>query len=285
MTRLELVAKFGALAAVADTHLVDPRALYFDPTHIADLFTRAAGLMDALRKKFPTIFDDLPVRQIPVPSRTTDFEGRGCIHRDQIETVRRDLRYCVDVLVRLPADVVDPPGRPKGEKFGILDAPRLKETDLPESLGVLGVAVIYLDIDDFKRLNTKYTELVVDETILPEFQKLIAEATDRHGHAYAEGGDEVVIILRNFSPAMATSFANDLLDRIRKTAFAVKGGSENITVSAGLAVAASATDLPFVANRANEAKKEAKHQGRDRLVTWRSSGDGTPGIQPSSATR
>src|SRR5437667_1598680 len=122
MTRQELIAKVRALLRAADSHLIHPRALYFDAAHISDLVTRAAGVMNTLRAKWPSSFADLPVRPIPVPSRTTDFEGRGYIHRDQIETVRRDLRYCVDLINGLPPEAIDT-GRPKGEKFGILDAP------------------------------------------------------------------------------------------------------------------------------------------------------------------
>jgi hypothetical protein len=44
-TRQELIAKLRALASVADTHLTNPHARYFDPPHILDLFTRPAGLI------------------------------------------------------------------------------------------------------------------------------------------------------------------------------------------------------------------------------------------------
>jgi len=267
VNRQEVIARLRALATAADHHLEDPRARYFDPAHIMDLFTRAASLMEGIRTSFSSALGDLPVRRIPTASPTTDFEGRGYIHRHEIETVRRDLRYCVDVLDALPPAA---PGRPKGEKLGILDSPALKAGDLADSLGLLGAALIYLDIDHFKNLNTRHKEVVVDRTVLAQFQQLIADATAGHGFAYAEGGDEVVILLRNFSPDMATAFARDLLDRIRRTQFKVETAAETITVSAGLAVASAAAELPALADHANEAKNNAKQQGRDRLVVWRS---------------
>jgi hypothetical protein len=245
VTRQELIAKLRALASVADTHLANAEALYYDPAAISDLFTRSSGLVEALRARFPSLFDDLPVRAAPVSSGTTDFDGRGYIHRHAIETVRRDLRYCVELVDGLPADAMNPAAveRPKDQKFAILDAPKLLERDLPESLGLLGAALIYIDTDRFKQLNSKFTERMVDRTILPQFQRLIADATAGHGYAYAEGGDEVVVLLPNFSPAMAVAFAGDLLQRIRSTLFIVGTSSENLTVSAGLATALGATDL------------------------------------------
>ena len=63
--------------------------------------------------------------------------------------------------------------------------------------------MLYLDIDRFKTLNTKYTETEVDRTILPAFQRLIRDIVEPHGFAYAEGGDEVVVLLDNCSRAVS----------------------------------------------------------------------------------
>ncbi len=270
MTRQEVVANLRALAKVADHHLEDPHGRYFDPLHIMDLFTRATDLMTAVRTAFPSALGDMPVRSIPESSGTSDFDNRGYIHRHEIETVRRDLRYAMDVLDALPPELVNAPSvRAKDQKFGILDVPTLLAEDLRSARGMFGVALVYLDIDHFKGLNTKYTERVIDRTVLPQFQGLIADAVVGHGYAYAEGGDEMVILLPNFSAGMAAAFMADLLDFIRRVPFQVENGTETITVSAGLAIASSIRDLPHLADRANEAKRDAKDQGRDRLVLWR----------------
>jgi diguanylate cyclase (GGDEF)-like protein len=158
--------------------------------------------------------------------------------------------------------------RRKDQKFEILDAPRQLDLDLKEALGVFGVALIYLDIDNFKRVNTTFTERVVDRTILPQFQHLIVDAIGSRGHAYAEGGDEVVLLLPNFSLGMALAFATDLLTMVRSTAFAVESQAVALTMSVGLAVASAPEDLPQLPDRANLAKKHAKEQGRDRVSLW-----------------
>jgi diguanylate cyclase (GGDEF)-like protein len=160
------------------------------------------------------------------------------------------------------------PGRARDQKFGILDAQTLLATDLAGSLGVLGAGVLYLDIDHFKQVNSKYTERVVDRTILPQFQRLVADAALAHGHAYAEGGDEVVVLLPNFSSSMATAFAADLLGLVRSAKFVVESTEVHLTISAGLAVTRVADEVATLPDRANVAKKHAKEQGRDRVSVW-----------------
>lgn len=100
----------------------------------------------------------------------------------------------------VPEPCTGPILRTKHEKFRILDSPQLVLDDVLRSGGIFGVAVLYADVDHFKPLNTKYTERVIDQTVLPELQRLIAASVEHHGYAYAEGGDEMVIVLPNTSP-------------------------------------------------------------------------------------
>jgi diguanylate cyclase (GGDEF)-like protein len=169
----------------------------------------------------------------------------------------------------VPEPCSGPLQRSKHEKFAILDSPRLLREDLESSDGVFGVSVLYLDIDHFKALNTKHTERVIDQTVLPGFQALVAAAVQRHGFAYAEGGDEVVIVLPNTSTSLATAFAEELRHRIESQPFAIEDASARITVSIGLASSTSTSTQ--LTEWANLAKAEAKQRGRNRTVT---TGDG-----------
>jgi len=169
----------------------------------------------------------------------------------------------------VPEPCSGPLQRAKHEKFEILDSPRLLRDDLENSVGTFGASVLYLDIDHFKALNTKHTERVIDQTVLPAFQTLVAAAVERHGFAYAEGGDEVVIMLPNTSTALAAAFAEELRQRIEGHAFALEGTDVHITVSIGLA---SSSGHPMqLTEWANLAKAEAKQRGRNRTVA---TGDG-----------
>jgi len=169
----------------------------------------------------------------------------------------------------IPEPCSGPVQRAKHEKFEILDSPRLLRDDLENSGGAFGASVLYLDIDHFKALNTEHTERIIDRTVLPGFQALIAAAVQRHGFAYAEGGDEVVIVLPNTSTSLGAAFAEELRHRIGEHRFTVGGSDVHITVSIGLA---SSTGNPTqLTEWANLAKAEAKRQGRNRTIA---TGDG-----------
>jgi diguanylate cyclase (GGDEF)-like protein len=162
--------------------------------------------------------------------------------------------------------------REKHQKFRILDAPGLLEGDLKDEVGLFGVAVLYIDLDGFKALNTKYTERVVDKTILPEFQQFIASTVQSHGCAYAEGGDEVIILLRNVTPQLAVAFAESLREKIAAHSFTVYQEAVSMTVSIGLAAASDAGHVAELPERANAAKAHAKLSGKNCTSVWEPDG-------------
>lgn len=164
----------------------------------------------------------------------------------------------------VPEPCEGPLQRAKHEKFKILDSPQLILEDVQGASGMFGVAVLYADIDYFKPLNTRYTERVIDKTVLPELQHLIDESVRHRGYAYAEGGDEIVIVLPNTSISIAAAFAEALRRKIEAHRFAIDDASESITLSIGLA--ASTTALSRLPDWANRAKAEAKTRGRNRTV-------------------
>jgi len=59
------------------------------------------------------------------------------------------------------------------------------------------ICVGYIDIDDFKEFNTKYTQAVVDRIILPIFMNALESIVHLRGFAYRHGGDEYVVTLPN----------------------------------------------------------------------------------------
>ena len=64
----------------------------------------------------------------------------------------------------------------KEQKFGILSSLRQATIDFAEYASDLNsdttLGVLFLDIDNFKALNTKFTESVVDNNILIPFQQI-----------------------------------------------------------------------------------------------------------------
>ncbi len=154
--------------------------------------------------------------------------------------------------------------RQKSEKFGILDSPALRATDLRQPPGPRGRALLYLDIDLFKQVNAKHTETLIDRTLLPAYQKLVRDIVEPYGHVYAEGGDEVVVLLNNWSAFLACALAEEIRFTVERTTFHVANDSVSITISAGVAHSGdhdSGSDLQL---KANEAKNFSKNVGRNR---------------------
>lgn len=81
----------------------------------------------------------------------------------------------------------------KEQKFGILNSLEQATTDFTSYTSGLGTdgsgGVLFLDIDDFKPFNTRFTESVVDLEILIPFQELLSSACLYRGDAYRHGGE------------------------------------------------------------------------------------------------
>ena len=98
---------------------------------------------------------------------------------------------------------------------------------------------------------------------------VVGDVADRALRLLDPCGDAVVPVRAAPDRPLDGLAGSDLLDRIRSTPFNVATSSENLTVSVGLATASVATDLQSLADRANEAKRIAKSEGRDRVVFWK----------------
>jgi hypothetical protein len=106
MNRKESYAKLSALHHVLARFLSNPRGQYYDPKFTLDLFHRYVPTRDELIKQNPGVFGDLPIREIPKPSTTSDYEGRGYIERSHLSILNDDIEYCLELLSRI---LDDPP--------------------------------------------------------------------------------------------------------------------------------------------------------------------------------
>jgi len=104
MGQTETLAKLAALHKAVPPLLENPKARYFDPAIVLDLFIRWSVVRDDLRAQFPSLLGDLPLREIPQSSGTSDYEARGYITRSAIRALTQDLNYAIDALSALSAD-------------------------------------------------------------------------------------------------------------------------------------------------------------------------------------
>ena len=138
------------------------------------------------------------------------------------------------------------------------------------------VAVLTLDIDNFKHVNDTYGHAAGDELLRLVGDALQARirATDRLARL---GGDEFGVILARTDAEGARAAGNELLQAVRDVRLAVGERSIGITASAGLrTLAAHESASPGdLLSEADMAMYDAKEHGRDRLSVLRP-GDQAP---------
>ena len=125
---------------------------------------------------------------------------------------------------------------------------------------------MFLDIDDFKSLNARFTESVVDREILGPFQLLLRAACNHRGESYRHGGEEFLVLLPNHTPKEIELFAERLREQVEKHDFAVDGNPVRITVSIGIALwPEHGNSLADLIASANKAEHAAKAGGKNRV--------------------
>lgn len=122
------------------------------------------------------------------------------------------------------------------EKFGILQAQKtfdrfVEYARFNADLRNTEVTVAFVDIDNFKELNTKLTERIVDRTVLPLVMGTIEAHVFSHGNAFKFGGDEYVLLLPNMGRELATEFLFQLQSRVNR--LTIPGVDSNLTLSIG----------------------------------------------------
>lgn len=153
------------------------------------------------------------------------------------------------------------------QKFGILQAPSQIEGAFRESAADDRVAcLLFLDIDDFKALNTRYKEAIVDAEIFGEFQRFLKATVAERGTAYKYGGEEIVVLLPNHTLDEGILFAERIRGAVQGAPFQALGEPVRLTVSIGVAAThGKSPDYRSVLAAANEAEHTAKKMGKNRV--------------------
>lgn len=180
------------------------------------------------------------------------YDEKGAPAWERVSELRRIVRLSI-----VPSKEFD-------QKFRILLSPGQAKRDFARWIVEgkkygLEVAVVYVDIDNFKRLNETYTETKVDRTVLPAAMRLIKKLVHLRGEAYRQGGDEFVIILPNCDQEEAPRFAEKLRQAFCNQPFEIDGATEHITVSVGIGLwPVHGKIYEEVLQVSNNAKKRAK---------------------------
>ncbi len=138
------------------------------------------------------------------------------------------------------------------------------------------LSVIMLDIDRFKRVNDTYGHLVGDD-VLVAITRRIGKVPRKTDIFARYGGEEFVILL----PETNISEAQQTAERIRKEIAdrPIRINGLEISVGASLGVASKSSEenitIDLLLDRADQALYAAKRAGRNRVMVYAVSGEGS----------
>ncbi len=142
---------------------------------------------------------------------------------------------------------------------------RSREKNLP-------LAVILLDIDDFKKVNIAHGHLIGDKILL-NLAKL-CQSKIRDGDIFARyAGEEFVILLPNATIETAQKTAERLRQVVFQSFMVTGRANILITISLGVAGWDGIGDLSLdgLLEKSDQALFKAKQAGRNRVVVWENS--------------
>jgi diguanylate cyclase (GGDEF)-like protein len=137
----------------------------------------------------------------------------------------------------------------------------------PDAFG--NVAVIFVDLDNFKQLNDAHGHQAGDEALVILADRVRA-AVGARGATGRLGGDEFLVIVRAARAGeIATQTVEDIVQALAM-AISVAGRSHVMRASLGVAVLAQGDTADDLVKNADEAMYEAKECGRaSATTTWR----------------
>lgn len=125
-----------------------------------------------------------------------------------------------------------------------------------------GTSVLFLDLDDFKRVNDELGHAAGDEMIRQTARR-IAESIRPQDSVFRVGGDEFVVLIPDATHGMAATIAMRIRTRMTQT-FRLGTASRYASISIGIAEASAETDLERLWNLADAAMYDAKARNESR---------------------
>ncbi|PCJ32890.1 MAG: hypothetical protein COA90_01255 [Gammaproteobacteria bacterium] len=145
-----------------------------------------------------------------------------------------------------------------------LFADRFKQAIARADRSQLLVAICFLDLDNFKRVNDNYGHDVGDQLLI-EVSNRITSAIRSEDTVSRQGGDEFTILLNNIS---SIDTGKKVLDKIHKALakpYIINGYSHSISASSGITFyPLDEGDLDLLLRHADQAMYEAKKTGKNQ---------------------
>ena len=140
----------------------------------------------------------------------------------------------------------------------------LKEIKRSDRTGA-PLALVLLDIDDFKALNDRHGH-VVGDGVLEQLAALLVEETRDHDLVARYGGEEFAILASDTDCAGALALAEKTRMAVGRKAFEVPPAQEPIEITVSVGVAVYRGDREAFFHEADRALYAAKRSGKDCVV-------------------
>jgi len=129
-----------------------------------------------------------------------------------------------------------------------------------------GVSLLYLDLDDFKRINDIRGHDFGDRVLVEVAARLTRELPS-HQVLGRLGGDEFIMMVRGNGPQEVAPIAERILQAVRRP-MTIEGERLVVDASIGLAAAERFWTVPELIDHADQAMYDAKQSGGSRIALW-----------------
>ena len=136
----------------------------------------------------------------------------------------------------------------------------------------LPMAIVFADLDDFKRFNTELGEVRVDRQVLPRILNAVESAAFGHGRSYRYGGDEFVLLLPNSDTEVTASLVRQLKGSVEGISFEGVNHKPKLSAGVWITVADSHLTAGELIHFASQAKQNSKDAGKSKITIRRELG-------------
>ena len=126
-------------------------------------------------------------------------------------------------------------------------------------------AIIFFDIDHFKKINDKYGHDAGD-IILSTFAKILDKSTRKSDILARYGGEEFIALIHYKDPKEVVGYANRVKNIIDGNSFVYKDQKIKITFSAGISFRENHNDYRSTLKHADDLLYKAKETGRNKII-------------------
>ncbi len=127
-------------------------------------------------------------------------------------------------------------------------------------------AALMCDVDRFKTINDQFGHEFGDKALTEIADVFRSFGQQNDALVARHGGEEFAVLFTGVSAEQAAKYADELRGACAAIKLSRNGISPHVTISIGLAVSGSASDLSQIMRIADQALYTAKNAGRDRVA-------------------